>query len=299
MIATPPCQGMSVANHKKSETEIVRNSLVVESIEMVKKIKPRYFVFENVPAFLKTLCTLRGAEKPIGQAINEELSEFYEIGSKVINFKNYGSNSSRTRTVVIGVSKDLNVLPEVLYPQFREEKTLREVIGHLPKLEWGEINSNDFYHNFRVYREEMRAWVHNLKEGESAFDNEDDSLKPHKIVDGKIVVNTQKNGDKYKRQYWDKVAPCIHTRTDIFSSQNTVHPEEDRVFSIRELMCMMSIPESFKWVEKDLSELNGLLDAEKRKLLKKEELNIRQSIGEAVPTGVFREIAKNIAHQYK
>lgn len=51
VIATPPCQGMSVANHKKSETEIVRNSLVVESIEMVKKIKPRYFVFENVPAF--------------------------------------------------------------------------------------------------------------------------------------------------------------------------------------------------------------------------------------------------------
>jgi DNA (cytosine-5)-methyltransferase 1 len=45
-----------------------------------------------------------------------------------------------------------------------------------------------------------------------------------------------KNGDKYKRQYWNKVAPCIHTRNDILSSQNTVHPVDDRVFSIR-ILC--------------------------------------------------------------
>ena len=57
LIATPPCQGMSVANHKKAKNEIVRNSLVVESIELTKKIKPRFFVFENVSAFMKTGCT--------------------------------------------------------------------------------------------------------------------------------------------------------------------------------------------------------------------------------------------------
>ena len=39
------------------------------------------------------------------------------------------------------------------------------------------------------------------------------------------------------------------TRNDILASQNTVHPEDDRVFSIRELMIMMSIPPEFKWVE--------------------------------------------------
>ena len=42
VIATPPCQGMSVANHKKTDTEIKRNSLVVEAIEMVKRINPRF-----------------------------------------------------------------------------------------------------------------------------------------------------------------------------------------------------------------------------------------------------------------
>ena len=38
VIATPPCQGMSVANHKKKDTEIERNSLINESVDIIKKI---------------------------------------------------------------------------------------------------------------------------------------------------------------------------------------------------------------------------------------------------------------------
>ena len=54
LIATPPCQGMSDANHNKKDKDIKRNSLVVESIKMILLIKPKVFVFENVKAFLKT-----------------------------------------------------------------------------------------------------------------------------------------------------------------------------------------------------------------------------------------------------
>ena len=57
IVATPPCQGMSVANHKKSTNEIVRNSLVIESIKIIKQVNPRFFIFENVAAFMKTICT--------------------------------------------------------------------------------------------------------------------------------------------------------------------------------------------------------------------------------------------------
>ncbi|HHE9062571.1 TPA: DNA cytosine methyltransferase, partial [Haemophilus influenzae] len=39
VIATPPCQGMSVANHKKKPNEIERNSLVNESVSIIKEIK--------------------------------------------------------------------------------------------------------------------------------------------------------------------------------------------------------------------------------------------------------------------
>ncbi len=299
LVATPPCQGMSVANHKKTKNEIERNSLVVESIQLIQKINPRFFIFENVAAFMKTGCTAPdGSVKAIGDVIEEELSEKYIIVSRILNFKNYGSNSSRTRTVVIGISKEMAeyIAPIELYPTYVEEKTLKQVLSDMPKLEWGEICPSDFFHAFRTYPEEMRCWIHHLKEGESAFDNEDILKYPHKVVDGKIIPNIKKNGDKYTRQYWNKVAPCIHTRNDQLASQNTIHPEEDRVFSIRELMKMMTIPDEFKWVDKSLKDLNALPEKSKKALLKKEEIKIRQSIGEAVPTEIFYQIACNISN---
>ena len=303
VVATPPCQGMSVANHKKSEKEIVRNSLVVESIKIIKKVQPRFFIFENVPAFMKTICTdIDGVDKTIAETIQNNLGDSYSYISQVINFKNYGACSSRQRTVVIGVANDYadEVSPLELFPTYIEEKTLREVIGKLPVLNvFGEIDPTDIYHAFRVYPEHMRAWITDLKEGESAFDNKEDQKKPHQIINGELIVNKQKNGDKYKRQIWDKVGPCIHTRNDQLASQNTIHPRDDRVFSIRELMLMMTVPYSFKWVEKSTDELNKMPLVDKRKFLKKEEIKIRQSLGEAVPTIIFQQIAHKMKEVLK
>jgi len=80
------------------------------------------------------------------------------------------------------------------------------------------------------------------------------------------------------------------------ASQSTVHPTDNRVFSIRELMRMMTIPTNFKWSAQDINFLNSLSAEQKQKYLAKEEINIRQSIGEAVPTIIFQQIAKNISN---
>jgi DNA (cytosine-5)-methyltransferase 1 len=298
VIATPPCQGMSVANHKKTDHEIVRNSLVVESIRLIKKINPKFFIFENVAAFLKTECTdVDGKLKPIEESIYTNLGSQFSIYSNLINFKNYGACSSRTRTLVIGVNHSYAdfVAPLELFPLYSKEKTLRESIGNLKELNtFGEIDQTDIFHSFRVYPASMRKWISTLGEGESAFQNTDLSMIPHKEIDGKLIVNQNKNGDKYRRQIWDKVGPCIHTRNDQLASQNTIHPRDDRVFSIRELMLMMTIPDEFKWVNSPLDKLNSLDIEEKREILKKNEINIRQSIGEAVPTAIFSSVAKKI-----
>jgi DNA (cytosine-5)-methyltransferase 1 len=292
LIATPPCQGMSVVNHKKKD-ELKRNSLIVNSIYLTKELKPNIFIFENVATFLNTICTdLDGVNKSIKEAIKVNLENDYLIYSKVINFKDYGSNSSRTRTLVIGVKKELHFTPLDIFLEVKKEKILKEVIGDLKPLNiMGEIDENDIYHFFREYRGYMKEWIKDLKEGESAFDNPDDK-KPYKIINGKKILNKNKNGDKYKRQIWNKVAPCVHTRNDILASQNTIHPRDDRVFSIRELMRMMNIDENFKWTTED-EIVNNYSFEDKKKFLKKYELTIRKSIGEAVPSNVFYEIAKN------
>lgn len=296
LIATPPCQGMSVANHKKGN-ELKRNSLVVESIKITQEVKPKFFIFENVRAFLNSICTdIDGNDKTIQEAISMNLGGFYNILYRIVNFKDYGCPSSRTRTLVIGVRKDLqDIAPFDIFPTQTTEKTLRETIGHLPTLtEMGEISPNDIYHNFRKYAPHMESWISEIKEGQSAFDNEDIARIPHTVKNGVVVYNAKKNGDKYTRQYWDKVAPCIHTRNDIMASQNTVHPTDNRVFSIREIMLMMSVPYSFQWTDMPFDQLNTLPLKEKQAFLKKEEMNIRQNLGEAVPTIIFRQIANKI-----
>lgn len=296
LLATPPCQGMSVANHKK-KNEKGRNSLVIESIRLTNEFSPKFFIFENVRAFLNTICTdIDGKDKKIKEAIEVNLSGKYHIAYKVINFKDFGSPSSRTRTLVIGTRKDLlEITPFDIFPNAYEEKKLKEVIGDLPKLSvMGEISPVDIYHQFRSYNPDMLEWVADLKEGQSAFENTDNEKIPHKKINGKIVHNVNKNSDKYRRCFWDKVAPCIHTRNDIFASQNTIHPRDNRVFSIRELMRMMSIPDEFRWADAPIEKLNSLPEEEKKKFLSKEEMTIRHSIGEGVPTAIFRQIASKI-----
>lgn len=296
LIATPPCQGMSVANHKKGD-ELKRNSLVVESITITKEVLPKFFIYENVRAFSTSICTdIDGTDKTIREAISFNLGGHYNILFRVVNFKDYGCPSSRTRTLVVGVRKDIvDITPNDIFPSVSKEQTLRDTIGHLPSLkEMGEIWEKDIYHNFRKYAHHMEAWISEIKEGQSAFDNEDISRIPHTVKDGVVVYNTQKNGDKYTRQYWDKVAPCVHTRNDILASQNTVHPSDNRVFSIREVMLMMSVPDTFQWCDTPFDVLNKLSLKEKQAFLKKEEMNIRQNLGEAVPTVIFRQFALKI-----
>lgn len=297
LIATPPCQGISVINHKKNKHDINRNSLVVESVEMVRKIMPRVFIFENVQAFQKTYCITKDNQlRRIGDHIRDELGKEYIITGLVLNFMHYGANSSRTRTLVVGISNEYKntFIPYDLFPMYRQEKTLREVIGNMPRLEWGEIDPEDFYHAFRTYNPVMRPWIHDLKEGESAFDNTNPVKRPHHIVNGKIVENVRKNRDKYTRQKWDRFVQCVHTRNDQLAAQNTIHPVEDRVFSIRELMQMMTIPKDFRWVGESLEVLNALPDQEKRRIYSENELNIRQCIGEAIPTEIMRQIAAKL-----
>ena len=52
ILATPPCQGMSIAGHNSPYDE--RNSLVKYAVDAIIDIKPKYVFMENVPQQLDT-----------------------------------------------------------------------------------------------------------------------------------------------------------------------------------------------------------------------------------------------------
>jgi DNA (cytosine-5)-methyltransferase 1 len=281
VIATPPCQGMSVMNHKKKGKEIPRNSLVVEAIKMVERIKPKFFIFENVPTFLKSTCLdIDNEFKPIPLAIKNHLGEEYDIIFEKVNFLAYGSNSSRTRCLTIGKRRDLqeSFFDSIRLDDFlkrQKPKTIRECIGHLPSQESGEYWEEDLLHYSNKLPDHHIYWFEKVKEGQTAFEQDDVSRRPNV---------TNKLGDKFFRCYWDKPAHCVHTVSSNLGSQNTGHPKDNRTFSIRELMIFQTIHNEFKWFEEDITKEN----------VKKHNHNIRECIGESVPTAIFSQIAQNI-----
>ena len=293
VFATPPCQGMSTANYKKTDHEQVRNSLVVQAIKLIKSIHPKVFVLENVRAFMKSTCTdLSGKDMTIHDSIFKNLSEEYNIYWKVINFKDYGVPSSRPRTIVIGSSKELkHMSPLQLFPTRQKEIILRESIGGFAKLNYCEKDKRDPFHFARPFPQYMLEWIKDLKEGETAFDNPDEK-KPYSLdaLGNKIINKGAYMGNKYRRLIWDKPGACIATRSDIMSSQDTIHPCDNRVLSIRELMTLMTIPNDFQWTDHD-DKLNVYNSDE---YLQENEGNIRRCIGEAVPTQIVKDIASKI-----
>lgn len=150
---------MSVANQKKKD-ETKRNSLVTEAIKIINEIKPKIFIFENVRSFLKTICSgLDNVQRPIYQEIINQLGSEYVISSRILNFKNYGSNSSRHRTLVIGVKREISnfVAPYDLFPDFTEEISLKQCIGKFKSLKtMGEHDPENPLHNFKKYSPSMR-----------------------------------------------------------------------------------------------------------------------------------------------
>ena len=293
VFATPPCQGMSTANYKKTNDEQIRNSLVVQAIKLISQIQPKIFIFENVRAFMKTICTdTDGADKPISESIYSNLADRYNIFHRVINFKDYGVPSSRPRTIVIGTSKEYpNLSPLSLFPSRHKEIKLREAIGDLSSLDYGQKDKEDYLHFARLFPIEQLDWIRNIKEGQSAFDQPIEFQPGHFDEQGNKVVNKGAYmGNKYRRLTWDKVCSCIHTRNDVLSSQDTIHPSDNRVLSIRELMRVMTIPTSFHWTDYDDSVTMENADD----YLKENELNIRRCIGEAVPTQIMKSVSSKV-----
>ncbi len=73
IIATPPCQGMSVAGNRDPFDE--RNQLIYYAIDVIKRVNPKFVLLENVPRLLVTKIKVDGATMLIPDYIRGELGE--------------------------------------------------------------------------------------------------------------------------------------------------------------------------------------------------------------------------------
>ena len=104
-----PCQGFSVIG--KRSLDDTRNTLVAHFQRLVIELKPKFFVFENVPGL-----TIGKHKHFLEEFIENFSNNGYKIEEnyQILNAANYGVPQNRSRLFILGSRQDL---PLPRYPQ--------------------------------------------------------------------------------------------------------------------------------------------------------------------------------------
>lgn len=91
VVGGPPCQGFSMANRQRLIDD-PRNYLYKSYVEVVEKVRPKFFVMENVKGMLS-----------VAEQVKEDfLNIGYSVECHVLNARNYGVPQNRERLIYIG-----------------------------------------------------------------------------------------------------------------------------------------------------------------------------------------------------
>lgn len=101
---SPPCQGFSTAG--KRQLDDPRNGLFREYVRLLRGLRPKVFVMENVSGMVK------GVMKLVFVEILKELkASGYKVSARLLNAMYFGVPQSRERMIFIGVRDDLGIEP--------------------------------------------------------------------------------------------------------------------------------------------------------------------------------------------
>ena len=292
ILATPPCQGMSIAGDMNPYDE--RNSLIKYAIDAIDILNPKYVFLENVAQQLVTPIQYQNAEILIPEYINRRLASKYQINmGKIINTADYGIPQIRKRAIILMSRKGYS------YWDFPEPEnhiiTLEEAFEGIPDL-FPEIKEPEYQNilpnnspsalNFHKWHKPPKHVWRNVEcmlytpTGNTAFDNK---FYYPKKKDGKKVKGYDTT---YHRMFWSKPAPTVTMYNGIMGSQNNVHPgrpwkkdnngdqmyTNPRVLTIYELLIVSSLPQNWNipsWAP---------------------DILIRHSIGEGIPPMLVKKI---------
>ncbi|MCY2953159.1 MAG: DNA cytosine methyltransferase [Planctomycetota bacterium] len=239
----PPCQGFSSLTSKYKRPD-PRNQLVGEMSRLIKEIKPRAIMMENVPG-------LADRGKSLFKRFLRVLSkEGYVVRYDVLQVANYGIPQSRRRLVVLAGRGFAIELPEPTHSRSGEDgkqawRTIREVIYGMPKpvtlkeaiarggpqaFAWHVVRTMAIQNQRRIRQAKPgRVWTSIPKR-----------LRPECHQDREAGFS-----NVYGRMRWNQVSPSITGGCTTFSKGRFGHPQANRTISVREAALLQTFPSDY------------------------------------------------------
>lgn len=231
----PPCQGFS-KQRRGAHFGDDRNSLVYEYIRLVKEIRPRFFLFENVAIFGQ-----KRGQKYV-QAMFKSLLE-YSLYPHFYNSADYGLAQTRERFIVVGKRKDLRASFRIPAPTVSKWRTVGDVLNGLPEPPEDYSIHSDFpnHQRARVTDINVKRFSH-VPQGGGWQD-----IPIHLRLECHKNVDPRSGGwpDVYGRLRWDGQCPTITGGFDSFTRGRYGHPLHDRPLTPREAARLQGFPDSF------------------------------------------------------
>ncbi len=273
----PPCQPFSTAG-KRLGINDPRGSLFMDFIRMIKYIRPRFFIMENVKGIVSAPLKhiplaerdKNDPEQRLGTVLDVILSEFNKLGYKtvygILDAVNYGVPQFRERFVLIGSRDNEDIfLPFPTHFQMHQDssyrwQTLKDTIKDL------EHDSGEC----AAFSKERLAFLRLVPEGGNWRDLPPEAKKA--AMGGAYESGGGKVGF-YRRLSYSQPSPTLVT-SPVQKATMMCHPKQDRPLSIREYARIQQFPDD--WI------FMGTNAAKYRQ------------IGNAVPVGLAQALGKAI-----
>lgn len=254
MIGGSPCQSFSTAGKRQAFSD-PRGQAMLKFAELVREIRPKAFMIENVRGLLsaalkhrplsergKDALPLTAEEQP-GSALSYLLEQFagYNIQKPtILNAANYGVPQKRERVFIIGIRQDLKKTFEFPEPTHNE-------LGSDGKESWvtvGEVlkNLKVEEHHFQTYSPERLKYMKMIPTGGGNWRN-----LPKDVVQTAMGGAYTSGGGKvgfFRRLNVEKPSPTLLT-SPAQKSTNLGHPFENLLLSIEEYLAIQEFPGNY------------------------------------------------------
>ncbi|PCN43184.1 hypothetical protein B9C88_17185 [Brevibacillus laterosporus] len=318
IVGGPPCQGFSLTGKRSKEDE--RNNMFLEYLKIVKLVKPKYFVLENVEGILsyrfgriKGISGIVYEDQSVPQIIYAEALKLgYLVKWRLLNAKDYGVPQNRPRVIFIGHKISLKrnqIISCVTEPDFPIQQnkivTVQEAISDLRFLRSGEIATKyDKRYKITEYQRMLRNGLtpdinrepcrtEFLKNHQTSRHGEITTerfklLSPGESIDGLLNrLDIDQNQKLFTKKYrCTKLSPNAVAPTILTLPDDIIHfdPKNPRILTVRELARLQSFDDSFEFLGKRTT------GGERRKY----ETPQYTQVGNAVPPLLARAVAEKI-----
>lgn len=261
----PPCQGFSMANRQRILDD-PRNSLYKQYLIFLKKVRPKFFVMENVKGMMNNI-------EEIKQNFREYLGEEYQFDYALLKAQDYGVPQNRERFIMIGnrVGVSPHLIFEEIFKHKRKPFVLKDALEGLPHLiakkekgskgiECAESGftecdftyiHNDFYKFINGDREITRLYNH-----KNRYNNERDIEIYRRLPQGANslhesiadIMPYKRRNDIFKDKYFklDETQICKTITSHMkFDCNMYIHPWDARGLSPREAARIQTFPDDY------------------------------------------------------